>query len=248
MTIKRFFHTWLRNWKALLRERRFRLSLYGGIILLLLAAIINNAASVYTSTVEVLSVGDIVLDNIPTLDLRIIYTFGIYIVMFIIPAYPIFLKPELVPFTAKTVAAFILIRAAFISMTHLGAPEGFFALTPVAEDPKIFDIFFLNDLFFSGHTGLPFLGALLFWENRILRYFLLVMTGIQGATVLFMHVHYSIDVFSAPFFTYAIYKVSDKVFNDLNMSFKKIVHKIERKMHIKERFERLKSFKRFQRQ
>jgi hypothetical protein len=247
MRLTHFFIKWAHHWKALLKDRNFRISIYSAAILILLAAIINNIASIYTNNVEVLSVGDIVLDHIPTLDLRYFYTFGIYIVILIIPLYPIFFKPEIVPFTGKTVAAFIIIRAAFISMTHLGAPAGFFELTPVAIAPGFFDVFFLNDLFFSGHTGLPFLGALLFWENKYLRYFLLVMTGIQGATVLFMHVHYSIDVFSAPFFTYAIYKASDKVFNDLNKSFKKIVHRIERRFRLKERLESLREFKRFKR-
>jgi len=239
----KFFKTWIRHWAALFRDRSYKISLVSAVLISIVALVTNNFASRYTSSVGVLSVGDIILDNIPTLDLRFLYTFGIYLVIAIIILYPLLFKPELAPFTGKTVAAFIFIRSAFISMTHLGAPVGFFALTPVAQTPGILDVFFLNDLFFSGHTGLPFLGALLFWENKFLRYFLLSMTFVQGATVLLMHVHYSIDVFSAPFFTYAIYVASDKVFNNLNKAFKKIVHRIERRIHLKERLENLKLFK-----
>lgn len=241
--MRHFFKTWFRHWRGLLREPNYQLSLLGAIAISIIALFISNVASRYTGSVEVLSVGDIVLDNIPTLDLRIFYTFGIYVVMGIIILYPVLFRPELVPFTGKTVSAFILIRAAFISMTHLGAPNGFFEFTPVATNPSIFDLFFMNDLFFSGHTGLPFLGALLFWDNKLLRLFLICMTFIQGATVLFMHVHYSIDVFSAPFFTYAIYVASDRVFNNLNRSFKKIVHKIERRMKLREKLQQLRIIK-----
>ena len=43
----------------------------------------------------------------------------------------------------------------------------------------------------------------------------------MAATVLFMHVHYSIDVFAAFFIAYGVYAFSDKVFNHLNLRFYK---------------------------
>ncbi len=118
-------------------------------------------------------------------------------------------------------------------MTHLGAPENFFQLPQIWDQPGAFRIFYLNDLFFSGHTGFPFLAALLFWENKVLRWFLILMSFAQGITVLFMHVHYSIDVLAAYFITYSIYVVSDKIFNKLNLSFKTVVLKLEERMGVK---------------
>ncbi|MEI8091030.1 MAG: phosphatase PAP2-related protein [bacterium] len=65
------------------------------------------------------------------------------------------------------------------------------------------------DLFFSGHTGLPFLFALIFWNNKWMRY-LFVLTAIYfGAIVLLGHLHYSIDVLSAFFITYTIRHINE---------------------------------------
>lgn len=227
-----FIKRWYHQWKELLKEPKFSVSLSAGLGILCLAYLISYYATLYTETVSVLSVGDLILDRIPTIDLQYMYTFGIYLVAAVIFLYPIFFKPELTPFTLKTVAAFILIRAFFISLTHLGAPENYFRLPQLEDQAGLFKFFYMNDLFFSGHTGFPFLGALLFWGNKYLRWFLLFMSVAQAMTVLFMHVHYSIDVFSAYFITYSIYVVSDKVFNKLNLSFKKIAEEIERKMRM----------------
>ena len=85
------------------------------------------------------------------------------------------------------------------------------ALKPSPDN--IIDWFtFTGDMFFSAHTGLPFLAALLFWQNKIWRYVFLISSLIFGATVLLGHLHYSIDVFSAFFITYGIYHLAIKFF------------------------------------
>ncbi|MGB5288871.1 MAG: phosphatase PAP2-related protein [Ignavibacteriaceae bacterium] len=63
-----------------------------------------------------------------------------------------------------------------------------------------------KDLFFSGHTGTLFLLFLLA-ENRKLKMIFLVSVFIVGMAVLLQHVHYSIDVFIAPFVAYGAYKI-----------------------------------------
>jgi hypothetical protein len=60
-------------------------------------------------------------------------------------------------------------------------------------------IFYGGDLFFSGHTGLPFLAALAFWHIPTLRIFYLASTWYFGTVVLLGHYHYSIDVLAALF-------------------------------------------------
>lgn len=226
----KFFATRYRQWKELLKERKFRRSLGAGILLFIAAYIANYEAVLYTNEIQVLTVGDLILDNIPTVDLSLIYVFGIYLVAAIVTFYPFLFKPALAPFTLKTVSAFIIIRAFFISLTHLGAPANFFNLPQFVERSDILRIFYTNDLFFSGHTGFPFLAALIFWETKWLRRFLILMSIAQATTVLFMHVHYSIDVFSAYFITYSIYIVSHRIFKDLNLSFRRIVERLEENM------------------
>ena len=72
-----------------------------------------------------------------------------------------------------------------------------------------------KDLFFSGHTGTLFLLFLLA-ENKTYKIILLISTITVGLAVLLQHVHYSIDVFIAPFVAYGAFRV------ETNMHRKKV--------------------------
>jgi len=63
-----------------------------------------------------------------------------------------------------------------------------------------------KDLFFSGHTATMVLLALTAPQRR-LRVAFLVLAACVAVLVLWQHVHYSIDVFVAPFFAYAAYRI-----------------------------------------
>jgi PAP2 superfamily C-terminal len=62
-----------------------------------------------------------------------------------------------------------------------------------------------KDLFFSGHTATLFL-LFLVANKRILKVIFLSFAVIVGISVLLQHVHYTIDVFTAPFFSYTSVK------------------------------------------
>ena len=90
-------------------------------------------------------------------------------------------------------------------MTHLGP----FPTQTLITGSNIFADFSKgNDFFFSAHTGLPFLMALIFWQDFRLRVVCLATSVFFGVVVLLGHYHYTIDVFSAFFITYAIYDLS----------------------------------------
>ena len=63
-----------------------------------------------------------------------------------------------------------------------------------------------KDLFFSGHTSVMFLLFLTANYSR-LKWFLLAGTIFIGIGVILQHVHYSGDVFVAPFFAYASWRM-----------------------------------------
>lgn len=67
-----------------------------------------------------------------------------------------------------------------------------------------------KDLFFSGHTATQFL-CFLCLKKRIDRMFGLIATVLMGFLVLIQHVHYTIDVVSAPVFAYLCYWLASKV-------------------------------------
>ena len=106
----------------------------------------------------------------------------------------------------------ILNIARFISITLIpfNPPHD---LIPI-HDPiaNIFygDTYVTKDLFFSGHTATQFL-CFLCLKKRIDRIFGLIATVLMGFLVLVQHVHYTIDVVSAPVFAYLCYWLATKV-------------------------------------
>lgn len=106
----------------------------------------------------------------------------------------------------------ILNIARFISITLIpfNPPHD---LIPI-HDPiaNIFygDTYVTKDLFFSGHTATQFL-CFLCLKKRMDRIFGLIATVLMGFLVLIQHVHYTIDVVSAPVFAYLCYWLATKV-------------------------------------
>lgn len=194
--------------------RTKRRSLITGAILLFLALVYEFWASSYATRVGGTFVGDIILDNTPVFHLNFIIVegalaclLGTLILLFIF-------KPHYLPFTLKAAAIFIAVRAFMISATHLGIYPN-----QLVPDNGFFDgIYKALDLeagyFFSAHTGLPFLMSLIFWDEKLWRYAFLALAVIFGAAVLLAHVHYSIDVFAAPFMTYSIFKLAQYLFDE----------------------------------
>lgn len=188
-------------------NRGFVMSTIGGVLLLSMSLIINYHAGIYATINQSNYVTDVILSNIRVYDVGHIFTYGA--VLFWLFIIFLFLKePKRIPFILKSIALFVIIRAVFISLTHLGP----FPTQLPLESDIIAKFSFGGDLFFSGHTGLPFLMALIFWENKILRVLFFVSAVFFGIVVLMAHLHYSIDVLSAFFITYSIFKIAQKIF------------------------------------
>ncbi|MCX6766927.1 MAG: phosphatase PAP2-related protein [Candidatus Moranbacteria bacterium] len=179
-----------------------------GIILLALSLVANFAANVFATNRMGNPVSDIILDNIPTYNVSVLFFqgFGLFLAL---AAVLLIIRPKRIPFALKSLAVFILIRSAFIILTHMGPPANEMFFDPGTISKKLTAG---ADLFFSSHTGLPFLAALVFWEEKIYRYLFLTLSLVFGAAVLLGHLHYSIDVFSAFFITYGIYHISRTLF------------------------------------
>ncbi len=114
-------------------------------------------------------------------------------------------EPRRFPFVLSALGLFFIIRGVFISITHL-AP---FPIETAGDPAAIFSrIFYGSDQFFSGHTGVPFLLALIYWQYKKWRYVCLGFSLFFAIIVLLGHLHYSIDVLAAFFITYAIYHLA----------------------------------------
>lgn len=149
------------------------------------------------------SVPDLILSNVPVFNVVDFFVYGMFALVTFILALCV-LDPKGVPFILNCLSIFVLIRSVFVTLTHLG-PFPTHALSDFG--PTITNAFFGADFFFSGHTGAPFLMALIFWDNLTLRYIFITWSIFFGVIVLLGHLHYSIDVLSAYFITYTIYRI-----------------------------------------
>jgi membrane-associated phospholipid phosphatase len=189
-------------------HQQFYKQLLLGIAILLLSFGANYAANLYVSPREGNAVNDMILDLLPVVNLDYIYLEGFLVFIIFIVVLGLY-RPNRLPFMLKTIGLFILIRSFFITLTHLSLPlPGLDALKYAPTGSMVQKFSSGNDLFFSGHTGLPFLISLIFWKDKLLRYIFLGLSIFFGVAVLFAHVHYSIDVFAAFFITYAIYQLA----------------------------------------
>ncbi len=189
-------------------QKRYQKSSFVGLILFILSLVANRYASFYATAQASNSVTDLLLDNIPVMRVEWIVNdaaalFGFSMIFFIL------WQPRRIPFILKSVALFIFIRSGFIVFTHLAPfPER------VYLDPT--DIFrtltYGGDYFFSGHTGMSFLMALIYWQEKRVRYYCLAVSGLLSIGVILGHLHYSIDVLAAFFITYSIFVLAQRFF------------------------------------
>jgi len=199
---------WYNEWKIELSEYKYIIFL--SLVFLVSAELVGFYASRYVDKITVVSVPDIILDNIPTMNLEVLFIYIPILIFLLIITYTTFFRAKEIHKVAILFGLLIAIRGTFITLTHLGAPADAIIVT---NPPLIFELInFRNDLFFSGHTSMPFMAFLIFRKETIGKVFL-VLTIISATTVLLMHVHYSIDVFSAFFITFGVYTFGQWLLN-----------------------------------
>lgn len=190
-----------------LHEHYYRqLALGFGIFVASMAA--NVGANLYAALKPTNVVNDLILDFLPTVQLDFVYLYGALLVIVFAVLLGLY-RPQRLPFMLKTIGLFIFVRSFFIILTHLSLPLPAIEGAVYAPSGSLTRLLSSgNDLFFSGHTGFPFLLSLIFWKDKVLRYLFLSTSLLFGAAMLLAHVHYSIDVFAAFFITYAVYDLA----------------------------------------
>ena len=197
------------NWSLRLKDKDYLVSLLFGLLFLAASLVVNYYAGVYATESVSNSVTDLILNNTRVYDLDSIFVYGSIAFWTFVLLYCSY-EPKRTPFILKSVALFIVIRSVFVSLTHIGP----FPEQAALESDLISKLSFGGDLFFSGHTGLPFLLTLIFWDNLYLRLLFLFSSFVFGVVVLLTHMHYSIDVLSAFFITYSIFRIATLIFKD----------------------------------
>jgi hypothetical protein len=192
-----------RLYRTLFDNRGYLRSLGEGAAFLAASTIAIFAAVSYATVHASNPVTDLVLSRIGPFNVRFLFVYGTF-TAFAFTAGLLAARPNRLPFALKAVALFLLVRAVFVTLTHMGPSP----IDPQKPAPFLNSIFFGSDLFFSGHTGLPFLAALTFWHIAQWRALYLALTVFFGTVVLLGHYHYSIDVLAALFITHGVFRMS----------------------------------------
>jgi len=195
---------YFRHYRHYFSNKAYVQSFFFSLFLFICSVVASIGAIMYADVRASNYVSDIVLSNIPVFRVDDVFVWGTLILtLFVLLLCLSDARRQ--PFTLYALAMFFFIRAIFVTLTHMGVyPDH----TVFNEGSLLNRFFGGNDLFFSGHTGAPFMLALVYWRHEILRYVFLAWSVFMAIVVLLGHLHYSIDVLSAFFITYAIFHLT----------------------------------------
>lgn len=179
-----------------------------GMAFVVIVLFINQRANFYAMAHASNYVADILLDNLPVMNVQWIFSEGAMLFLFILAAILLY-EPKYLPFALKSIAVFFLVRSLFIILTHTAPYPKEIHINPTDYIARLSSGY---DLFFSAHTGMPFLMGFIFWRLKRLRYFFFACSIIGGTVVLLGHLHYSIDVFSALFISFGVFHICKNLF------------------------------------
>ena len=101
-------------------------------------------------------------------------------------------------------------RMLTIYLVPLDPPQNLISLNDPIANLLYIGGFKTKDLFFSGHTSTIFLLALCLQKKND-KIFVFVCSGLVATLLLIQHVHYTIDVLSAPVFAYLCFILAKKL-------------------------------------
>jgi len=197
------------NWKSFLKDKK---NLTEFIITAIIVTAIIISFSHFLHFIEQrdgVVLNDPILRAFNPIDLTWL-TFALIYLSLIIFIITTFNKPNKLLIAFQAYGLMLIFRTIAMYLTPFEAPETILLLNdPFVQFFAKGDIL-TKDLFFSGHTGTLFLVFLLA-ENKTLKIIFLILTLMVGSTVLLQHVHYSVDVFVAPFVAFGAYKIIKKL-------------------------------------
>ena len=206
----------IRSMIPVLRSRYF----YIGLIAVIAGAALNFASQTYLhnymirgKTLPMLS--DLILDNLPVVDLSLIYDVVCLVILAIVAIYIIHRKDyNRLPYFLLLCGIFYIIRGIFIVLTPFGNPPEFQGSDPLFNGWSKYEL----GVYPSGHVGNSFL-MLLLVNDKIYRYILGFFLVVVMFALFLSHGHYSIDILSGFFFAYAIRAFGEKYFKVFDLGF-----------------------------
>jgi hypothetical protein len=202
--------TFYNNWKKSLNKRKFLIQIYFTIPVLIVGLIFLTRFLTFIEYRPGVVLPDPLLDSFKSVNLTwFIFLFTYGSVLFGILT--IVSKPKLVLTVLHAYMLVLLFRVICMYFIPLEPPAGIIPL----HDIMIEDSFYsgrmnLKDLFFSGHTA----AIMLFFfaaESKKIKITMLILTLIVVSGLIMQHVHYTIDIIAAPFFSWVSYKLAKRI-------------------------------------
>jgi hypothetical protein len=198
-----------RSLSLVLRSRYF----YIGLLSVFAGIGLNIASQTYLhnymsegKTLPMLS--DLILDNIPVIDVSLVYDIVCLIPIILAFIYIVHKKDyNRIPFFLLMVGLFYIMRGIFIVLTPFGNPPLFNGSDPLFNGFSKYEI----GVYPSGHAGNVFL-LLLLVKDKVYKWIIAICLIVVILALFLAHGHYSIDILSGIFFAYAIRAYGEKHF------------------------------------
>jgi hypothetical protein len=184
---------------------------YFGVLSIIAGALLNFASETYLhnymsegKTLPMLS--DLILDNLPFYNVSLIYDISCLIPIVLVLIYFVHKKDyDRIPFFLLMSGIFYIVRGIFIVLTPFGNPPMFNGSDPLFHGFSNYEL----GVYPSGHAGNVFL-MLLLVKDKSYKWLIFLCLVVVVAALFLARGHYSIDILSGLFFSYAIREFGEK--------------------------------------
>jgi hypothetical protein len=196
-------------WRSALQDKRFRIKILITGLLLALCAYIAPLFFNYIQQREGLVLNDYLLNRLPAYDLSV-WTFVLLYILILSAVIWLAFNPRLFLLALQAYVILTVLRFITIFIVPLDPPVQLVELIDPFVQRYLYQQSVTKDLFFSGHTSLLVLLALVVPAGRF-RLVLLAGTLVVATMLLIQHAHYTIDVLVAPFFSWLALTLAKKI-------------------------------------
>ena len=209
--LKSYTSLFIQNWKESLSTPGYTTKLITGIGIFMSGALQFSTYFKNIQKREGTELNDFILANIPFIDVST-YIFTIIYGLLIYMMLRVIMKPQLFLLFALTFVIETVFRMTTIYFFPLNPPTNLVILHDTFAQILIYGDTepVTKDLFFSGHTATMVM-ICLFVEGRREKIVAVIATVALAVMLLIQHVHYTVDVIGALFFTTISYLIASQI-------------------------------------
>ena len=194
------------TWNAALKSKTYRTKLLLGLALVAITLAFYPLFFDYIEQRNGVVLNDFFLQKLPSKNMSI-PVFSIIWSMAALTLFRAINSPRIALIITWCFLLIIISRIVSINLWHLNPPINLIPLVDPISNTFYGGKFITKDLFYSGHTATQFL-MFLCLEKKIDKILTLTSTFLIGILVMVQHVHYTVDVVTAPLFAYLCFRLA----------------------------------------